>query len=262
MRLGRFVDLAGALLALAAAVWLGLVWWGGRTGGEAFAAGEYADSEERYALAGSFMPAERWKALFGAGTAVLAGGNPTRAEGLLEEALEGVPEAKECLVRVNLSLARERQGDDAALGGDRLGAVEFYRLALQTLRDGDCPALDDTAAEAADRLELKLEDPDAQPEDDPSDGGGQEDADDQSGQGDGQSGDGGQTDPGDGGSLDGSGDQADGSEGSDGDGGDQAEDDIGDRLERLNDQNRRGQLERQDQIVPPDSPDAWDAPVW
>ncbi|MDR0595073.1 MAG: hypothetical protein LBG60_17850 [Bifidobacteriaceae bacterium] len=277
MTLGRFAQVVGAALALLLAAWLTLVWWGGRTAAAAYRATDYTLSEDRYSLAAAFMVAERWKAHFGAGTAVLESGNPARAEDLLRQALAEVPDERQCVVRVNLSLAQERQGDAAQLVGDRPLAVDFYEAALQTLRDGRCPALDDTAAESEERLTLKLQDPEADPDEASGDGGDdQDDGQDGSGSGpgaspspdpgdnqsgepnpDATSGAGGDSDPPSPGAGDGSDDSN--PSGSDGDA---EEDDLSERLDRLGQQNRRGQVERQDQIDPDNPRRSWDQPVW
>jgi hypothetical protein len=130
----------------------------GASGEKAYQSGDFEAAEGRYRLAAGSMPLEGWKARFGEGTAALAGGGLARAERILERALADVPAAEECVVRVNLSLAQELQGDSAAEAADREGAVAFYTEALATLRDGGCPERDEVAAEAERRLEEKLED--------------------------------------------------------------------------------------------------------
>ncbi|MDR1633729.1 MAG: hypothetical protein LBS27_02145 [Bifidobacteriaceae bacterium] len=273
-RLARF---AGAAAAVLAGIWLASIWWMGQSGAREYHAQDYQTAQDRYSLAGSFMVAERWKAWFGDGTAVLAADNPARAEELLKQALSTVPAAKQCVVRINLSLAQERQGDQADARGDQAGATEFYTTALETLRAGECPVLDDTAAEAAERLELKLQDPDGVEPDNPSEGG--DNPDDQSGQdeGSGEEGDQGDEDEG-GGSP--SAKPDDGESGSSGGasgsskpseslgqsgspGADASEEDLNDRLDRLREQNRQGQMERQDgQVDPNRTGRYWDRPVW
>ncbi|MDR1188141.1 MAG: hypothetical protein LBK95_11920 [Bifidobacteriaceae bacterium] len=263
MKLTRFLQYTAAALAVVAAVWLAMVWFSGRAGDRAYADQEFSGAEDRYSLAGSFMPFERWKALFGRGTAVLADGNSSRAEDLLAEALERTPVAKECLVRVNLSLAQEFQGDDAAASGFEREAKDLYETALKTLRDGQCPARDDTAAESEERLEEKLKPPpEEEPPSDPAEGGddpedgtgdspGGEGGSDGDGTGpDGQDGDG--EDPSDdptgdpGGGGDGDQERPGDSGGSGGTDEDPAEADRRERMDRLQDQNRAGQIERQD----------------
>ncbi|MDR2566014.1 MAG: hypothetical protein LBC97_08135 [Bifidobacteriaceae bacterium] len=269
----RFLRFTAAAIAVLLAAWLGFIWWAGQSGARAYSSGDHAKAEDRYSLAGSFMMAERWKAWFGDGTAVLAGGNAARAEDLLKEALAGVPAAKECVVRINLSLAQERQGDQAA-AADPLTAQELYTEALETLRAGGCPAEDQTAAEAEQRLELKRKDPGEEPEDDPSDGGDEED--DQSGEGDesddGEDGEGGETGGTGGQSGQGSAsaetgqtsDPTGSGDGGDPTGGQESEDDdLNDRLEELRERNRQGQMDRQDGQVEPDwSGRYWDRPIW
>ncbi|MDR2347210.1 MAG: hypothetical protein LBD90_01040 [Bifidobacteriaceae bacterium] len=177
MRWSLVARVAAAAAVLVAAALAALIWWQGRAASQAYAAGEWGLAESRYAQAGRLMAFERWKAPFGEGTAILAGGDAEGAEEPLELALARAPEGRQCLVRTNLSLAQETQGDSAAEAGDRAGAVERWQTALATLRDGDCPAQSEVAAEAEARLELKLQDPDQeQPE---PEGEGQPDSEDE-----------------------------------------------------------------------------------
>ncbi|MDR3359924.1 MAG: hypothetical protein LBO20_04620, partial [Bifidobacteriaceae bacterium] len=103
MAVGLALTLGLAALAIA---------WLGASGAKAYQAADQAKAQSRYRAAG-FMPFERWKAPFGQGTAILATGDGQGAEPPLARALETVPEAEECLVRINLSLAQETQGDAA-----------------------------------------------------------------------------------------------------------------------------------------------------
>jgi tetratricopeptide (TPR) repeat protein len=246
-----------ALAALAAALWLALVWFWGRGGAEAYRAGEDARAESRYSLAASLMVAEKWKALFGQGTAVLAGGDAARAEGLLEGALELTPSEKECVVRINLSLAQERQGDEAGAAGDSALAAELWQTALDTLRAGRCPARDDTAAEAQERLNLKLESAGEDDSGGDSSGAGQDDPDDP----DDQEGQEGQEDPPSPSPSPGPAEPSDApSDPAEPD--DELDADLQERLDRLRDQTRRGQLERQNPVDPESLLHYWEQPLW
>ncbi|MDR0628006.1 MAG: hypothetical protein LBG11_12265 [Bifidobacteriaceae bacterium] len=260
MTIPHFLRWLAVVLSVLAALWFSLVWWVGQDAAKAYGAGDYELADERYGLANAITPFERWKPMFGQGTAVLASGNDSRAEGLLAQALELTPPAKECLVRVNLSLAQERQGDTAAAAGHTGTAASFYQTALSTLRDGDCPAQDETAAEAEQRLEEKLNPPEEeQPPDLPSGtdeeeepgqqggSGGEGSGDDQA-----QSGD----DPGDAET------QGPGSEGEETPAPEPSADPNGDRLERLEDQNRDSQRERQDQLDQGGKSGSWNTPNW
>jgi tetratricopeptide (TPR) repeat protein len=149
--------LAGAVaLVLTAALCFVVTWLGG-SAAQSYRTDGFDLAESRYGTASRVMPFERWKAPFGEGTAILATGDPGRAEGVLTSALARTPAAKQCLVRINLSLAQELQGDAAAEAEDTERAVEEYEAALETLRDRDCPARDQVAAEAEERLERKLD---------------------------------------------------------------------------------------------------------
>ncbi|MDR2252329.1 MAG: hypothetical protein LBD97_00460 [Bifidobacteriaceae bacterium] len=157
MRWSLVFRVIGAVTALAAAaLCLGLAWLGG-AGARAYQAADHSAAADRYHLAAGSMPLERWKALFGEGTAMLAGGDAAAAEGPLSEAARIVPAGKECVVRINWSLAQERQGDEAAGRGATDEAIVFYETALATLREAGCPSRDDVAAEAERRLEEKLD---------------------------------------------------------------------------------------------------------
>jgi hypothetical protein len=175
MRWRLAARIAGAAVLLAAAALALAIWWLGSSGAKAYAAGQWALAESRYARAEGAMPFERWKAPFGAGTATLSNGDAEGAETTLKRALETVPAAQECLVRINLSLAQERQGDAAAEAGGEAGVnpAERWETALATLRDGDCPASSEQAAQAEQRLEEKLgqsadQSDQSEPEPDPS----------------------------------------------------------------------------------------------
>jgi hypothetical protein len=175
MRWQLAARLGVALALLAAAGLAGAIWWLGSSGEKAYERRDWALAATRYTAAEGAMPFESWKAAFGEGTAMLAAGVATRAEVPLARALETVPDARQCLVRTNLSLAQEWQGDGAAALDDWAGAVERWEAALATLREGDCPAQSQVAAEAERRLEEKLQssetetEPETEPETETSD---------------------------------------------------------------------------------------------
>jgi tetratricopeptide (TPR) repeat protein len=257
MRWGLVVRLVLAAAAVAGAALCVAVAWLGASGSSSYQGEEWARSEARYAQASRIMPFEAWKGWFGEGTAILAGGDAAAAEPVLEEALERVPAARECLVRVNLSLAQERQGDAAQDNGDRSKAVEFYNEALETL--ADCPESDEAADDSRQRLEDKLAEQEADeespdepgpdernPSQEPSPGGTPSPSPSGS-QGSGESG-----------TASGSPDATEpGEDGPSVDPGTQR------KLDRLDEQNRTGQRERQDtdesrRYRPPRS----DIPIW
>lgn len=151
-----WVRLIGGIMLFALGLFSVVIWGFGLAGERRYEAGEYQEAVGPYASAAGIMPFERWKAQFGQGTALLAGGDPAEAEVALAEALETVPEKHECSVRINLSLAQEIQGDDAVAAGNPETAATFYEQALATLRDGGCPSTDEVASEAEERLLDKL----------------------------------------------------------------------------------------------------------
>jgi tetratricopeptide (TPR) repeat protein len=262
MRTVRFIRILLASTLVLVALWLTLVWWWGQSAAKAYRDEDYDKAAERYSLALSFMPFERWKGLFGQGTAVLANDQAPRAQELLTKALEVTPPDYQCPVRINLSLAMERQGDDAV--GAAGTARAFYEDALATLEDAGCPDKDEKAAESAERLRQKLEEPEDEPPppdpgapDDPNEGQGEEGEDEGEGDGGGGEGEGDDEGQGEGGQDEGDGEGGGEDEGDGGDGGQtpqptdplEGSDPEGrrERLERLREQNRNGQTERQDQ---------------
>jgi hypothetical protein len=153
----RLARIVGAVVIFALGT-VAVCWWQlGRMGSNAYGVDQFDKSAKHYHLGSSSMVFERWKALFGEGTAILADGQAARAETVLVEVLEMAPAAKQCTVRDNLSLAQELQGDAAAESDNATTAAAFWEAALVSLRDGSCPETDEIAAEAEQRLEDKLD---------------------------------------------------------------------------------------------------------
>lgn len=137
----------------------------GVTLGNAYARDAYDDGRpgvaaERYDHQRAFTPAviEPWKAWFNTGTAHLRAGAHLDASGVLRGALDRVPagtagpdgepdpQAPECRVRNNLSLALEHLGDAAADAGDQAAALTYYEDAMDAI--GPCTSDGESATSA------------------------------------------------------------------------------------------------------------------
>lgn len=173
-RLRRILLLASLPFALAALLFSGKLLSLSAIAGDgidAYDAGEYASSAERFDSLLGWNPIEPWVAHFGAGTA-LAGTadlNPAIVE--LERALDLAPASKECDVAVNLSLSWELLGDAYTAEGLLSGASRLYETARAVIESvgEDCAPPEapfneeegrDPGAElsdAGDRLEVKLD---------------------------------------------------------------------------------------------------------
>ncbi|PWD50956.1 hypothetical protein C8046_10110 [Serinibacter arcticus] len=100
----------------------------------------YATATRQFSWLQNVNALETWKPYYNAGTARYAGGGFFRASQELEQALEIVPKgtdgargADECKVAMNLSLAYEGLGDEAALAADPAMALTYYAQALAQL---------------------------------------------------------------------------------------------------------------------------------
>ncbi|MGO2111252.1 MAG: hypothetical protein ACTH31_06525 [Pseudoclavibacter sp.] len=126
---------------------------------------------------------ERWKAPYNTGTVYLQLGLYDNARVELEAALPLASGADECPIRSNLAIAIERIGDTHAQGGDQAAATEAWQQGLAVLSQAPAECPDSTSAvpmsETHQRLEEKLNPPEApdegdeseDPSDDPSDTG-------------------------------------------------------------------------------------------
>lgn len=214
---------------------------------------------------------EDWKPVYNLGTLEYRDGDPYGASVLLEEALRRVPTEEdgrsqdECKVAINLSLAYEALGDEAAGFGDAAGAVEYYDLAIATTQgcesesssEGESEDEQDQRQDADESQQRQQDKRDELTEGSEGDGSGGEGDQSQDGAdgGDGSGGDAGEgsgEDQGDGsdqpdgdGSADG-GDQGERTDESDGSAGDEGSGDPLDELQDLNDQaQENAQEERQ-----------------
>lgn len=109
-------------------------------GERSYASQGYATATRQFTWLQNVNALERWKPYYNAGTARYAGGGFFPASQELEQALEIVPKgtdgqrgADECLVAMNLSLAYEGLGDQAALAADPAMAIAYYDQALAQL---------------------------------------------------------------------------------------------------------------------------------
>lgn len=142
--------LPAVVLALLAAVALVGLWTLGLLAARDWEAGEHtaAASSYRWQRTLSQGGPERWKAPSNQGATSLALGDPAAAAEQLETALALVPRARpeasgalppgspECRVRINLSLAYEGLGDQAATAGDAAAGRDLLTKALDTI--GPC----------------------------------------------------------------------------------------------------------------------------
>lgn len=106
---------------------------------------------------------ERWKAPYNTGTSYLQLGFNDEARAELESALPLANPIEQCVIRANLAIAIERQGDALLQAGDRDGAVALWREALAVLEQAD-PACGQSASkesqeESYQRIRSKIEPP-------------------------------------------------------------------------------------------------------
>ena len=101
-----------------------------------FDAGDYEGSADRSGslLVGNLV--EPWIPYYNRGTALAAFQNFTPATDDLGEALTRAPASERCMVRVNLALAWEQQGDAYRGAGYEEGAIRLYETSLAVIRDG------------------------------------------------------------------------------------------------------------------------------
>lgn len=103
---------------------------------------------------------QRWVAPFNSGTARTAAGELTPARADLMLALEQAPEAKQCVVAVNLALTLEASGDEAQANGQAEDARAFWTQAIDLLTEHGCdtdPEAGEESTETRERIEQKIE---------------------------------------------------------------------------------------------------------
>lgn len=128
-----------ALLSLAA-IYLLTITAVVMVGERSYAARSYTTATSQFSWLQNVNALQTWKPYYNAGTARYAGGGFFPASQELEQALEIVPKgtdgqrgADECLVAMNLSLAYEGLGDEAARAADPEMALSYYDQALVQL---------------------------------------------------------------------------------------------------------------------------------
>lgn len=112
------------------------------------AAGEFAANQWLNVL-------EPWIAHFDEGAARHAAGDLDAAVDAYREALAAVPEAEECLVRINLALAYEALGDAAVRKQAPDAAVGHWTAAIAVLTDGGCTEEDRVAPDPEERRDAR-----------------------------------------------------------------------------------------------------------
>ncbi|MCL3777793.1 MULTISPECIES: tetratricopeptide repeat protein [unclassified Actinomyces] len=179
-----------AVLALAAATWMGWLSVMTMLGHSAVGSGDYATAVSRYgAVAGADPWLEQWRVHYNLGTAHLLAGDLDPAQTALEQALEEAPpadwvevahadgtsvrvrdpRAPECLVRTNLYALRTARWAEALAAGD--AAVAEEERAAMTDAAGECevdPPLEPSGEPSEDPSESPSEAPSPQPSGEPS----------------------------------------------------------------------------------------------
>ncbi len=140
-RTRRWLLLAGLPLALVA---LALQWkvaamvGHDRDGRADYAAGSYADAQDAFASNQSLNVLQAWISPYDDGTARYRLADFAGAVRLLEDALGAAPSEHECRVRINLALAHEAVGDEAAAGEDPGTALAHWQDGVDVLEAGGC----------------------------------------------------------------------------------------------------------------------------
>lgn len=161
------------ILSLLAGAFLLTLWIMNLNAGRAYAAEEYTPAEDSYRRQGelSQLVPEPWKAQYNEGTAQLGDGRFDESAVTLEEVLPNVPvapvgedglkdpESDECIVRSNLSMSYEGQGDALRDAGDSEGAIALYVQAMDTI--GVCTS---DGASASEQTEPPEVDPEWRPD--------------------------------------------------------------------------------------------------
>ena len=153
------------VVALLTAVKLFSVVLAGNSAVAAYAHGDGARVRQNAAVLGVLNVVDPAKAPFAAGVAAVLENRPEDADRDFTTALARSEVTDSCLVRVNLELVRETQGDRAAAAGDRSRADERYASALSVVETAPPACFDGNSDpnirrqairhEAADRLAAK-----------------------------------------------------------------------------------------------------------
>ncbi len=132
-----------ALVALAVQWKVAVMLVHDRDGRSDYAAGLYGDAQDAFASNRSLNLVEAWISPYDDGTARYRLADFSGAVRLLEDALAAVPSEEECRVRINLALAHEALGDEAAAGGDAKNGIKEWQDGLVALQEGGCLVLSD-----------------------------------------------------------------------------------------------------------------------
>jgi tetratricopeptide (TPR) repeat protein len=114
-----------------------------RDGRAFYAAGAFDDAQEAFASNRSLNLMEAWISPYDDGTAQYRLADFSGAVRSLEVALASAPKEEECRVRINLALAHEAVGDEAAASDDPATGRAEWQQALDVLKKGGCRVLRD-----------------------------------------------------------------------------------------------------------------------
>lgn len=142
-----------AAVLLFVAAQLGLALKANHDGRSEYDRSSYADAEDRFLAAPGLV--DGWVAPFGAGASAYRDGRYDDAIAHFRDALEDVPDDRECEVRRNLALSHEEQGDVLLAAGKKKPAKAEFATGRQVLAAGDC--LDESGTAIDRRLESKEE---------------------------------------------------------------------------------------------------------
>lgn len=168
-----------ALLAFGLLLKVGVMMTHDDNGRDAFDDDDFAAAAEEFAANGTLNWFEPWISPFDEGAALHADEEYDAAIERYRDALESVPDAEECTVRINQALAHEALGDAAIeTPPDSEEATAQWQAGIDVLAEGECP--DDSGrgeeqteqAETVDeRLREKLEQEEQRQQQDPDQNG-------------------------------------------------------------------------------------------
>lgn len=110
-----------------------------RDGRSLFDEADYLSAADEFSANDSVNWFESWIAAFDEGAARHANDDLDGALELYLVALEDVPAAEECTVRINIALADETLGDIAQENGDVDEATTWWQAGIDALAEGECP---------------------------------------------------------------------------------------------------------------------------
>lgn len=128
-----------AVLLLLFAGKVAVMQWSNAAGRAAYEGKDFGGAAEAFGRNGTLNLLERWVAPFNEGDALFGRQDHAGAVDRFGRALETVPHAHECTVRINLATVHEAVGDAAREAGDTDAAKTAYEQARTVLADGRCP---------------------------------------------------------------------------------------------------------------------------